>query len=52
MFDDEDVELYDSYDYDYEGYYSYPCMCSQCRAYRQGYSAGYYDALDSLEGLP
>lgn len=49
MFDDDD-DLYDYDDEDY--YYDSPCMCSECRAYRLGYWAGYYAALDSLEGLP
>lgn len=47
MFDDEDDDFYyDEEDYYYDG----PCMCSECVAYRRGYWAGYYDALD-LEGL-
>lgn len=48
MFDEEDDDFYyDDEDYYYDG----PCMCGDCRAYR-AYWAGYYDALDDLEGLP
>jgi hypothetical protein len=52
MYDDEDDLFYDYYSYDS---YDRCCQCSECRAYREynrGYWAGYYDALDSLEGLP